>query len=60
MGENELVIDVVIGAMYVLTAIAIAVSAWSALRAIRQRQTRQSTRIGYGVAAGVLALLVIT
>ena len=60
MGDNELLTDVVIGAMYVLTTTAIAITVWSVLRAGRQRQTRQSTRIGCGVAAGVLAILVIT
>lgn len=60
MADSELFIDVVIIAMYVLIATAVAVSAWSAMRAIRQRKVRQSTRIGYAVAAGVAALLIIT
>lgn len=60
MGENDIFIDIIIIAMYVLLAVALGVSMWSAWNGVRTRQRRQSTHIGYITAAAVAALLVLT
>ena len=60
MADTDWFVDVVIVTMYVLMAVAVAVSVWSAWRVARLRQRRQSTRIGYGVAGGVAVLLLLT
>ena len=52
MADSDLLIDVVI--------MALGVTVWSAVRGVRRRQRRKSTRIGYSVAAGVALLLVMT
>lgn len=46
--------------MYVLLAVALVASAWSAWNGVRTHQRRQSTRIGYAVAAAVALLLLLT
>ena len=46
--------------MYVLLALTTGVSLWSACNGVRTHQRRQSTRIGYTVAAAVALLLLVT
>jgi hypothetical protein len=58
--DSEPIVDVVIIAMYVLMALALGVTLWSAFRTVVNRQRRQSTRIGYGVCGGTLLLLAVT
>ena len=60
MGENDILIDIIIILMYVLLAATLAVSVWSAWNGVRTHQRRQSTRIGYGVAAFTVVLLAVT
>ena len=60
MDENDVLIDIIIIAMYVLLALTLAVSAWSAWKGVRIRQRRKSTRIGYGVAGATALLLLVT
>ncbi len=60
MGENDILIDIIIIAMYVLLAVALGVSVWSAWNGVRTHQRRQSTRIGYSVAAAIATLLMLT
>ena len=60
MADSDLFIDVVIIAMYVLLAIAVALCVWSAWNGVRTHQRRQSTRIGYIVAAATALLLLLT
>jgi magnesium-transporting ATPase (P-type) len=60
MGESDVLIDIIIIAMYVLLALTLGVSAWSAWNGVSTHQRRQSTRIGYTVAAAVVVLLLLT
>ena len=60
MDESDILIDIIIILMYVLLASTLAVSVWSAWNGVRTHQRRQSTRIGYGVAAFTVVLLVVT
>jgi magnesium-transporting ATPase (P-type) len=60
MGESDIFIDVIIIAMYVLLAVTTGVCLWSAWNGVRTHQRRQSTRIGYIVAAAVAVLLLLT
>lgn len=60
MGEADLLTDVVIIAMYVLTAATLGVTLWSAWHGMRHGRRRQSTRIGWTVAGCVAALLAVT
>lgn len=60
MGESDIFIDVIIIAMYVLLAVTIGLCLWSAWHGIRTHERRQSTRIGYAVAAATALLLLLT
>ncbi len=60
MGESDIFIDIIIIAMYVLLALTTGVSLWSAWNGVRTHQRRQSTRIGYIIAASVALLLLLT
>ena len=60
MGESDILIDVIIIAMYVLLAVTTGVCLWSAWNGVRTHQRRQSTRIGYATAGAVAVLLLLT
>lgn len=60
MGDSDILIDVIIMAMYVLLAVATALCLWSAWHGVRTHQRRQSTRIGYVVAGSTALLLLVT
>ena len=60
MGESDILIDIIIIAMYVLLAATLGVSAWSAWNGVRTHQRRQSTRIGYAVAGFTAFVLAVT
>jgi uncharacterized membrane protein len=60
MDESNLFVDVVIVAMYVLLAVTLGLSLWSACHGVKTHQRQRSTRIAYGVAAGVGLTLLLT
>lgn len=60
MDDITLFVNVVIVAMYVLLAVTLALSVWSAIHGVKTHQRQRSTRIAYGVAVGVGLVLLLT